>query len=398
MQRNNKIHLQKNKVISTQQTKIGILGGGQLGRMLAQASIPLALDIHFLDNDSSFPAAQVSGNFHHGNFKDFDDVLSFGRKMDVVSIEIENVNVDALYQLESEGVKVYPQARVVETIKDKGLQKQFYKENHLASSSFTLVNDAGELKAKIESGKINYPFVQKSRTAGYDGKGVSIIRSVKDLPNIMDTPSVIEDLVSIEKELAVTIGRNAAGQQIVFPVVEMAFNVKGNLLDYLVSPAQIDSEIELQCKQIAKTIAEKIDIVGLLAVELFLTDEGKILINEVAPRTHNSGHHTIDACNYSQFEVQLKSILNLPLPDIKQDKSAIMINLLGSEGSQGPACYEGLEDVISLEEVYVHLYGKQITKPFRKMGHVTIIEEDFEKALETMNYIKSNLKIKACQE
>ena len=375
--------------------KVGILGGGQLGRMLAQATVPYAIELHFLDKDPSFPAGEVSGHFHQGDFKNYDDVLNFGRQMDIITIEIENVNVDALKQLENEGKKVFPQAHVIESIKDKGLQKEFYRNQGFSTSEFFLVEDKQEILTRINEGSLNMPFVQKSRTAGYDGKGVAIIRSEDDYDLLMDTPSVIELLVDINKELAITVARNESGDIITYPVVEMAFNASGNLLDYLLSPADVPEDIKDKCEQIARRLIDALDMVGILAVELFYTKDGSIIINEVAPRTHNSGHHTINASNYSQFDVHLRSVCNLPLRDIQQDNVAIMINLLGEPGYTGDVYYEGFNEIVAMDNVYVHLYGKKMTKPLRKMGHVTIVASELQMALDKMSTIKSTLKVKA---
>lgn len=375
--------------------KVGVLGGGQLGRMLAQESIPYAVDLHFLDKDPSFPAGQVSPSFHSGSFNNFEDVLNFGRQMDIITIEIENVNTEALKILESEGKKVFPQASVIELIKDKGLQKEFYRDNDLPTSEFVLVDGKKEILDLMETGRLEFPFVQKSRTEGYDGKGVSLIRTSDDMDKIMDTASVIESLVDIEKELAISIAVNESGQKITYPVVEMVFNHDGNLLDYLLCPARISDTLEDKCRKIAERVSDKLGIIGLLAIELFLTRDGDIIINEMAPRTHNSGHHSLDACNYSQFEIHLRSIMNMPLNSIELNKQAVMVNLLGEKGYTGEVIYEGIDQVLSLNDVFVHLYGKKITKPLRKMGHVNILENDDKKLEEKIRIVKSTLKVKA---
>ncbi|MBT8190624.1 MAG: 5-(carboxyamino)imidazole ribonucleotide synthase [Bacteroidia bacterium] len=363
--------------------------------MLAQESIPYAVDLHFLDADPSFPAGQVCPSFHTGNFNNYDDVLNFGRQMDIITIEIENVNTDALKVLESEGKRVYPQASVIELIKDKGTQKQFYKKNNLPTSEFILADNKAAILQLIEDGHLKYPFVQKSRTEGYDGRGVSLIRSSQDDSKLMDTSSVIESLVDIDKELAISIAVNESKQKITFPVVEMVFNSEGNLLDYLLSPARIGEDINKRCIELAEKIVDKLGMTGILAIELFLTKNGDILINEIAPRTHNSGHHTLNASNYSQFEIHLRSIMNMPLNPIEQYKQAVMINLLGDKDYTGDAIYEGLEQVLSLDDVYVHLYGKKTTKPLRKMGHVNILENDDNVLDEKIEFVKSSLKVKA---
>lgn len=379
-------------------TKIGVLGGGQLGRMLVQEATKMDLDLWFMDKDFDFPVAAIYPNFVKGDFQSYDDVISFGSAMDVITIEIENVNTDALKALEASGKKVIPQARVIELIKDKGLQKQFYQENSLPTSEFFLVESANEIRQKVQAGTITYPFVQKSRIAGYDGKGVAAIRAEDDLEKLIDAPSVIEELINIRKELAVIVGRNEEGQITCFPTTEMVFNPKGNLLDYLLCPAVVSSEVEEKCKSLAKQIIEKLDMIGILAVEFFLTKENEILINEVAPRPHNSGHHTIDVGGYSQYNLHLRTLLNLPLLPVYQEKIAAMINLLGSGEQVGPATYIGLEKVLELEGVFPHLYGKKITKPLRKMGHVNILGNNMEEVLKKIDFVKSNLTVVACQQ
>lgn len=363
--------------------------------MLAEASSPLAVNLHFLDKDKNFPAGQVCPNFQEGDFKSYDDVVAFGQSVDVLSIEIENVNTDALKALEAQGKKVFPKPSTIAMIKDKGLQKEFYKENGLATSAFTLIESKQELMRLISEGQLSFPFVQKSREAGYDGKGVAIIKSEQDYDHIMDTASVIEDLVPIEKELAITVACNESGEKVFYPVVEMVFNEQGNLLDYLLSPSSVTDEIKEECRKLAADITESLNYVGLLAIELFLTKSGEVIINEMAPRTHNSGHHTIDASNFSQFELHLRTLIDLPLRPINQNGLAIMYNLLGEVGYTGDVIYEGLEEVLKMEDVFVHLYGKSQTKPLRKMGHVTLIGKDLVELKSKLDFIKKTLKVKA---
>lgn len=377
------------------QSKLGILGAGQLGRMLAQEASTLDIDLHFLDKGKDYPAAKLSQNITIGDFTNYEDVLNFGKEMDIISIEIENVNTDALDQLEAMGKKVYPQSSVIKTIKDKGLQKEFYKTNALPTSAFFLVKNAEEIKAALADARLDYPFVQKSRLAGYDGKGVAVILNDADLSKLMDTPSVIEKLVDIRKELAVIVARNSKGQITVFNPVEMVFNEKGNLLDYLLSPADIDTDIADRCKELSVQTAEKLNITGILAVELFLNNNGDILINEVAPRTHNSGHHTIDAQSISQFDLHLRTILSLPVPGKIDTRPAMMINLLGELDAMGSPCYSGIEEVLQMENVFIHIYGKTAVKPLRKMGHITILFDNIDEAREKANFIKSNLKVQS---
>ncbi len=378
--------------------KIGVLGGGQLGRMLIQEATKFDLDLWFMDKEFDFPVPSMYPNFVRGDFKNYDDVLAFGKAMDIITIEIENVNTDALKELEAQGKQVYPQPRVIEIIKDKGIQKQFYQENSIPTSDFFLVSDKEEILKIIENGQLKLPFIQKSRLAGYDGKGVAAIITENDLSKLLEGPAVIEQLVDIEKELAVILARNEDGAISAFPMTEMVFDPQGNLLDYLLCPAAVDEDIQQKGLELAKQVIEGLDMVGLLAVELFLAKDGSILVNEVAPRPHNSGHHTIDAGNYSQYNMHLRTLLNWPLNTVKQDNMAMMINLLGSPDHTGPVKYEGLGRVMKIPNVYPHIYGKKITKPLRKMGHTTIVGDTLEELLEAKKFIKSYLKVISCQE
>ncbi len=373
--------------------QLGILGGGQLGKMLCQAASRWQLPIHILDKDATFPAAQIATNFVAGNFKDYDDVVQFGKTVDVLSIEIEHVNTAALHHLKKEGLEIHPAPEALDIIKDKGLQKQFYEKRELPTSEFTLFDTETSIQSAIQNGQLAFPFVQKSRTAGYDGQGVAVIKDVSDLSKLMDTASLVEPLVDIDKELAVIVARNAAGQIASYPVVEMTFDPEANLVDCLLCPARISSDIEAQATALARRVMEAFDICGLLAVEFFLDKTGKLLINEVAPRTHNSGHHTIEACETSQFEQQLRAVLNFPLGSTKLTSPAVMVNLLGAEGFSGPVIYQGLEDCLAIPGVHLHLYGKTTTRPFRKMGHATIVDMDIDKALEKAKIIQKTLKI-----
>lgn len=373
--------------------KVGILGGGQLGKMLCLAAQNWHLQTWILDTSKDFPAGQVCSKFFEGNFKDFDDVYNFGKQVDVLTIEIEHVNTDALLKLEAEGIEVHPSPKALNIIKDKGLQKQFYEEKGLPTSSFELYESGEAVKAAISSGEIQYPFVQKSRTAGYDGKGVAVIKSEADFSKILPSASLIEPLVDIQKEIAVIVAKNASGEITAFPAVEMEFNPVANLVEFLVCPAELDEAISKEAEALAVSTIKAYDICGLLAVELFLTKDNELLINEVAPRTHNSGHHTIDSCYTSQFQQQLRAILDYPLGSTKMKTPSVMVNLLGEEGHTGQAIYEGLDKCMAKEGVKMHLYGKEITKPFRKMGHATILGETIDKAKVNARYVQENLKI-----
>ena len=375
--------------------KLGILGGGQLGKMLCKESNEWSINTHILDQSTEFPAGRNATAFVEGNYKNYDDVLAFGQDKDVLTIEIEHVNVEALEALEAQGKKVHPKPAALKIIKDKGLQKNFYTEKEFPSSPYILLDSKAAILEAIEKGEISYPFVQKSRTAGYDGKGVAVIKDASYTDRMMDCPSVIEDLVNIKKELAVIAVRNEKGEINTFPTVEMEFHPTANLVEYLLSPAELDVITDEKCQSIARALIEAFDVCGLLAVELFLTPEGEVLINEVAPRPHNSGHHTIESTSSSQYEQHLRGILNLPLGDIKTHSAAVMINLLGEDGHTGEAQYPGFEDCIAISNVYPHLYGKETTKPFRKMGHITITDDNREVAKEKAAKVKEIIKVTA---
>lgn len=356
--------------------KLGILGGGQLGRMFIQEAINYNVHVAILEGSKDVPCGKIASEFVVGDIKGFNDVLNFGRKMDVVTVEIEHVNVDALKQLEQEGVKVFPQPDVLKIIQDKGLQKQFYADQNIPTAPFKLVNSAQDLNAL----SLDFPFVQKLRKGGYDGKGVKLIKSVEQINEVFDAPSVIEKFVPFEKELSVIVARNESGEIKSFPVVECEFNEKLNLVEFLFAPAAISEEIESQAKLIAEKVINAFGMVGILAVEFFLTKDGDLLVNEVAPRPHNSGHHTIE-CNYtSQFEQHLRSITNQPLGSTDIVLPGVMINLIGAEGFEGPAVVENLDLIMKTKGAYLHNYGKQTTKPNRKMGHITVVSENINDA------------------
>ncbi len=374
-----------------QQLNIGILGGGQLGRMLLQEAVNWDLKIAVLDPSKDAPCATITSEFKQGDFKDFDTVYSFGKGRDILTIEFEDVNADALDQLEKEGVKVFPQPRVLKIIKDKGAQKTFYKENNIPTAPYALI----ETSAEIKNCGIEFPFFQKLRTGGYDGYGVRKVSSEKDLGQAFDAPSVIEQQADLYKELSVIVARNEKGEVKNFPLVDMEFNPESNMVQFLFAPAEITSGIEEKAIAIAKEVIQKLDMVGILAVELFLTKQGEVWVNEIAPRPHNSGHHTIEANICSQYEQHLRSICNLPLGETEAALPAVMVNLLGEKEFTGVPHYEGFEEVIQMPGVYVHLFGKGQTKPFRKMGHVTIIDENMQKAKEKALEVKNILKVKS---
>lgn len=383
----------KNTEKNTNRMKVGILGGGQLGKMLALDAARWDTELYMLDKDKSFPAAPYCPHFREGDFKNYDEVLAFGREVDVLSIEIEAVNTEALHQLKKEGkVIIHPAPDKLDIIKDKGKQKSFYRINSLPTSYFELFDGPEEIRKAVKEGKCKLPFVQKSRTEGYDGRGVKVVRTEKDLEELLPSPSVVEEMVDIDKELAVIAARNERGEIKTFPVVEMEFNPDANLVEFLFAPASIPEEVAAKAAGLAKDTIKAFDLCGLLAVELFLTRSGEILINEVAPRTHNSGHHTIESADTSQFEQHLRAILNLPLGDTRLLTPAVMVNLLGEPGHTGPAVYKGIEEALAIPGVHVHLYGKKETRPFRKMGHITVTDPDLEEAKRKAREVKAILK------
>jgi 5-(carboxyamino)imidazole ribonucleotide synthase len=369
--------------------KLGILGGGQLGRMLIQEAINYNLTTMVLDPDTHAPCKHIANTFECGSITDYDTVYNFGKKADVITIEIEKVNIEALEQLEKEGKLVFPQSRVIRLIQDKGVQKQFFKENDIPTSPFILVNG----KQEMLNSNFAFPFMLKQRRDGYDGKGVMKIEAIKDLDDAFEGPCLIEELVDFEKEIAVIVSRNSNGDMRTFPMVEMEFNPEANLVEFLISPSTYPEAIQQKAELIAKNIASALNITGILAVEMFVTKNGEILVNELAPRPHNSGHQTIEGNYVSQFQQHLRSIFNLPLGDTRCITNSVMINLLGEKGYDGVAKYKGLEKILALDGVYVHLYGKRYTKPFRKMGHVTIVDQNRDSAIEKAKYIQQTLKV-----
>ena len=357
--------------------------------MLIQAGMNFNLHFSILDPDKNAPCKFLADRFQNGSLMDFKTVYEFGKKVDLLTIEIEHVNTDALEKLEKEGVKVCPQPKIIKTIQDKGLQKLFYQKNKIPTSEFRLIDS----KADIAFTKELIPFFQKIRKGGYDGRGVQSIRSKKDFASAFDQPSVLEKEVDIRKELSVIVARSKKGEIRTYPAVELDFHPEANLVEYLYSPARISSGIEKKAEQIAHKVAESLKIVGLLAVEMFLTKDGKILVNEIAPRVHNSGHHSIEANVTSQFEQHLRAILNLPLGSPAMKMPAVMVNLLGEPGHEGVAKYKGLEKVLGKDGVGVHLYGKRFTRPFRKMGHVTVVDNNLKTAKEKAKFVKKNLSV-----
>lgn len=368
---------------------IGIVGGGQLGRMFIQNGLNYGFEFHVLDPDPEAPCQPIAHQFVCADRNDEEAVFDFGMKCDVITIEIENVSVPALKRLEEEGKKVYPQPRVLELIKDKGLQKQFYADHGIPTAPFRMVESKDDTNNHIDF----LPVMQKMRVGGYDGKGVTPLHTEQDLEIAFDAPSVLEKWVDEVEEFAVLVARNASGEVKSYPMVELVFNPKANLVDYLVSPAKVDSEVEEKGRAIAEQLIQELDMVGLLAVELFKTKEGEVWVNEIAPRPHNSGHHTIEACYSSQYDQHLRAILDWPLGETALRSAAAMVNLLGEDGFKGVAHYQGMDEAIKNKGVYPHVYGKTLTKPFRKMGHVTVLAESREEALEKAEMVKGQIKV-----
>lgn len=373
------------------QQKIGILGGGQLGRMFIQNALNYGVFVAVLDPSANAPCAKICNAFHQGSFKDYDTVLEFGKTVDIITIEIEHVNTDALKALEKLGKTVIPSAAAIETIKDKGLQKEFYKKHQIPSAPFVMIDHKKALEAHLDF----LPAFQKSRTDGYDGKGVVHLEDKNALKDAFDVPSILEKAVDIEKELSVIVIQNESGEQVTFPVVELVFDPVYNLVDYLKSPADITEKQVKTAQDLAKKVAKHLNSPGIFAVEMFLDKTGNILVNETAPRTHNSGHHTIEANPSSQFDQQLRALLDLPLGATKSTNFGAMINLVGAENFTGKVVYKGLEKVLKLPNTYVHIYGKEITKPGRKMGHITFTGNNFEEIAPKIDIVKKHVRVES---
>lgn len=368
--------------------QIGILGGGQLGRMLIQKGIDWNLQFSVLDPDASAPC-QGMASFTRGALTDFETVMKFGRPCDILTVEIENVNTDALVKLEQQGKKVFPQPHILSLIQDKRTQKQFFKDHNIPTAEFVLTSNLQD----VFNHKNFLPAVNKLGREGYDGRGVQVLHSEIDLPKAFDAPGLLEKWIDFEKEISVIVARNEQGQIVSYPSVEMVLHPEANLVEYLFAPAQIGRKVAEQADLISRKVIAELKMVGVLAVEMFITKSDEILVNEVAPRPHNSGHQTIEANITSQYEQHLRAILNLPLGSTAAISSSAMINLLGEEGYSGPARYVGMEEVLQVPGIYVHLYGKVLTKPFRKMGHVTILDSDMENLKKKANFVKETLKI-----
>ena len=377
----------------TEKKTIGILGGGQLGKMVLDVSNNWGLDVFVLDPNKDCPSSKLCKKFFEGDLMDYDIVVEFGKLCDIITIEIENVNVEALKYLESINKKVYPQANVIESIQDKSSQKKFYQNNGIPTSSFQILNGIDEIKNKISKGELSFPFIWKASKMGYDGYGVKKIIDNKSLEEISDCHCIIEELIDIKKELSVMVGSRESGERVVYPAVEMEFNKKSNQVEYILSPARIDDSIKSLAEDLAYKVAEKFKIIGIIAVEMFLTNENELLVNEVAPRPHNSYHFSIEGSYTSQFEQFLRAILDLPLGSTKILENSVMVNLVGDSDSKGKVVYKNFDQIIGIEGVNPHIYGKFESRPNRKMGHVTIINKDLKIAKKIANEVKDTVII-----
>ena len=377
----------------TEKKIIGILGGGQLGKMVLDVSNKWGLDVYVLDPYVNCPSRNLCKKFFNGDLMDYETVVEFGKHADIITIEIENVNVDALRYLESIGKNVFPQPSVIEIIQDKSIQKKFYKDNDIPTSSFKVLSGIDQIKNKITKGEISFPFIWKASKMGYDGYGVKKIIDNKDLEEISNCHCIIEELVDIKKELSVMVGSRESGERVVYPAVEMEFNKKSNQVEYVISPAQIDHNIKSTAEDLAHKVSEKFNLTGILAVEMFLTNENELLVNEVAPRPHNSYHFSIEGSYTSQFEQFLRAILDLPLGSTKILENSVMVNLVGDSDSKGKVAYKNFDQIIGIEGVNPHIYGKFESRPNRKMGHVTIINKDLKIAKKIANEVKDTVII-----
>ncbi len=382
----------------TSNLKLGIIAGGQLGKMLIQEASKWDIITYVLDHDEDCPAGSIASHYIKGSNVDFDSVYQFGKMVDVLTFEIENVNIEALKKLKSEGQRVVPDPEILELIQDKGLQKEFYKKNGIPTSNFRIFESENAILNAIDKEEISFPFVQKLRRGGYDGRGVAVIDGKNGLIKLLMGASVIEDKVDIEKEISVIVARNKKGEIKCYPVVEMLFDPHANLVDKLICPSSITVEQSEKAVNLASEIIELLHMEGLLAVEFFIDNKGEVIVNEVAPRPHNSGHHTIESIITSQFEQHLRAILNLPLGSTKLKLPSVMINILGADGYEGRAIYEGLTESMAIDGVKIHLYGKKITKPYRKMGHVTVLSTSLECALKKAETVKQLIKVKSWKE
>lgn len=373
--------------------KLGILGGGQLGKMLLYETRKYDIKTHVLEPNPEAPCKIACDYFENGDLLDYDTVYNFGKEVDLLTIEIETVNVQAIEDLEKEGLKVFPSAKTLKLIQDKGVQKEFYQKHNIPTAEFKSYDDKKELLKDVDQGVWDFPFVWKSRTGGYDGRGVSVIKKASDLEDLDQGACIAEKLIPFKNELAVIVARNSDGEVKTFPVVEMEFHPEANQVEYVICPARIKSEVAEIARLLAEKVSNTFQHVGLLAVEMFQTKDDEILINEVAPRPHNSGHYSIEAAYTNQFEQHLRAILNLPLGNTESKVGGVMVNLTGAEGHQGEVRYQNIEKILELPGVTPHIYGKKETRPFRKMGHVTIVNKNLDTARTIAEKVKNTIKV-----
>ena len=373
--------------------KLGILGGGQLGKMLLFDTRKFDIQTYVLDPSDEAPCKIACNEFYQGDLMDFDTVYNFGKKVDVLTFEIELVNLEALVKLEEEGLPVYPSPKTLKLIQNKGIQKDFYTQHNIPTAPYKRFEKTALLKAAVENNEVSLPFVWKCTEFGYDGNGVKVVRKATDLDELPNVECIAEAMIPFKNELAVIVCRNPSGEIKTYPVVEMEFHPEANQVEYVICPARIDEEVAKKARAIALNVSQQFNHVGLLAVEMFQTEDDEILVNEVAPRPHNSGHYSIEASYTSQFENHLRAILDLPLGNTDSKAAGIMVNLVGSEGYSGQVIYENIEKILEWDGVTPHIYGKKQTRPFRKMGHVTIVNKDVNEARKIAEQVKNTIKV-----
>jgi len=372
---------------------LGILGGGQLGKMMLYETRKFDITTHVLDSSLEAPCRIACDHFTQGDLMDYDTVYTFGKKVDILTFEIEGVNIEALEALEKEGKKVYPSSKTLRNIQDKGVQKKFYDTHKIPTAPFSVFETIALVKKAVASGELKLPFVWKSCTGGYDGKGVQVIKNSQTLDVLPDCPCITEDLVAFKNELAVIVVRNPSAQVKTYPVVEMEFHPQANQVEYVICPARIDDKVAAKARSIAIQVSKSFEHVGLLAVEMFQTNDDQIIVNEVAPRPHNSGHYSIEASYTNQFEQHIRAILDLPLGNTASKVGGIMVNLVGEQNHTGDVAYQNIEEIMAMDGVTPHIYGKKQTRPFRKMGHVTIVNENIDTAREIAQQVKQRIKV-----
>lgn len=373
--------------------KLGILGGGQLGKMLLYETRKFDIHTLVLDANNEAPCKIACNEFHEGDLMDFDAVYNFGKKVDVLTFEIENVNIEALEKLEKEGVKVYPSSKTLKIIQNKAKQKLFYVDNNIPTAPFTRFAYTQEILTALKHETLSFPFVWKSAQFGYDGQGVKVVKTYSDLDELPNVECIAEEMIPFKNELAVIVARNVEGHVATYPIVEMEFHPEANQVEYVICPARIDDEVSKKAQLIALKVSQAFNHVGLLAVEMFQTKNDQILVNEVAPRPHNSGHHTIESSYTNQFEQHIRAILDLPLGRTDNKVAGIMVNLVGAEGYKGDVVYENIEKIMQMDGVTPHIYGKRETRPFRKMGHVTIVHKEVNEARKIAEKVKNTIKV-----